>query len=128
MSKKNAKQVVVQVVSKSVDEKLNDGDYKNKLEYPARDKFYIVENVETKHFGSKEFKKIDTERFTLARKVYNAETARLDNEFKTDALAELGITNNPRAERAYSIAYDLGHDSGIHSVWQYLCELVDLIK
>jgi len=41
---------------------------------------------------------------------------------------DLGILNNPKASALMSYAWQEGHSSGYHSVYQIASELVDLIK
>jgi hypothetical protein len=48
--------------------------------------------------------------------------------FKRDLFEELGITNNPKAEILYRIAYDLGHSGGYSEVYGYAQDLVELIE
>jgi len=49
-------------------------------------------------------------------------------EFKKDLFEEYGVENNPKADKAYSIAYDHGHSGGYNEVAGYFGELVELIR
>ena len=49
-------------------------------------------------------------------------------KFATDAIEFVGLTGHPKADKAYSYAYDRGHSSGHGETLSYLEELVDLIK
>lgn len=58
---------------------------------------------------------------------YNAETQRLFNLWKEDLFEEYGVTDNPKAEKAFNLAYDYGYDCGDQSIETYFSELVELI-
>ena len=57
---------------------------------------------------------------------FRAESRRLLDQFKVDALEEVGLTNHPKAERAWEMAWDK-HGSGLSDVFYYLEELASLI-
>ncbi len=59
---------------------------------------------------------------------YQAQLALLENKFRTDLFCELGITDNPKREKLYSIAYDKGHAHGYAEVYAVACSLVELIE
>ena len=61
-------------------------------------------------------------------KAYWEDQRRFTEQFKKDLFEELGITNNPKAEKLYSISYDLGHSSGFSEVYNYAQDLVELIQ
>lgn len=48
--------------------------------------------------------------------------------FKADALEEVGLTNHPKADKAYELAWSRGHSSGFAEVLFELEELADLLK
>jgi hypothetical protein len=50
------------------------------------------------------------------------------NEFKTDLLADFGVVGNPKADKAFNLAWEYGHSSGYYEVVNYFHDLVDLIK
>jgi hypothetical protein len=60
--------------------------------------------------------------------LYRAETFRLENQFKKDALEELGLTDHPKADKIYSKAWDQGHYAGLNEVWVCLQNLADLFE
>jgi hypothetical protein len=61
----------------------------------------------------------------MAHGYYGAGT---HNQFRDDALSELGLKNHPKADVLFSKAWDLGHSSGFHEVWYYLQDLSELLK
>lgn len=87
-------------------DKLADGDYKSKLPYPSNK---------------------DPNRDAL-RRAYREDESRLYDEFKADLFECHGVTNNPKAQRAFEIAWDHGHAGGFSDVETYFSDLVDLIK
>jgi hypothetical protein len=70
---------------------------------------------------------VDTAAFQAARDAYGAETARLEAQFKADLFKELGIENNPKRDKLFSKAWELGHSSGYSEVYSYADDLVELI-
>lgn len=59
---------------------------------------------------------------------YNVELERLEQTvFKIDALVTLGIENHPKADRAWKMAWDRGHASGLVDVYLELKELCELL-
>lgn len=99
---------------KTLDEKLRDGDYQTKVEYPSRPKG--VPEAST------------TEAYHAARRAYGEDVSRLEEEFKKDLFAEHEVTNNPKAALCYSIAWSHGHSAGYGEVANYFSEFVELIK
>jgi hypothetical protein len=59
---------------------------------------------------------------------YKADADRLDEQFKIDALQELGVSGHPKAQKLYSLAYEHGHTGGYSDIWSYLNDFADLIK
>lgn len=59
---------------------------------------------------------------------YNVELERLEQTvFKIDALVTLGIFDHPKADRAWKMAWDRGHSSGLEEIYQELKELCELL-
>jgi len=52
---------------------------------------------------------------------------RLSDEFKADLFADYDVSG-PKAEKAYKIAYDERHSSGLHEVVDLFDDLAELIK
>lgn len=59
---------------------------------------------------------------------YNADLCRRHSEFKHDALEELGITNHPKADKLFELAWSEGHSSGYHEVWNIMITWAELIR
>jgi len=58
---------------------------------------------------------------------YRAEERYLVEMFKQDLFNDLGIADNPKRDKLFAIAWDMGHSSGYSEVYNYACELVVLI-
>jgi hypothetical protein len=50
------------------------------------------------------------------------------SEFKTECFKDIGIVGNPKADAAYSIAYEHAHAYGYGDVYLLLQDLATLIK
>jgi len=105
--------------------------YENKMEYPARPKKPILsrehtsEDAELYAASLKTWEK-DMETYQESMKEYRAETHRLMDKFRHDALDDVGLLNHPKADKIYSKAWEDGHSSGLYSVYQELCDLAEL--
>lgn len=98
---------------KSFYDKLNAGDYTSVLPYPS--------------FGRVNSK--EEQEVVKAMKVaYNEDEDRLLNLFKSDLADYHEVAGNPKFERCFSIAWELGHSSGFHEIANYFADIVDLIK
>ena len=87
----------------SVYQKINNNEYKTKMPFiPRRE---------------------SPEAFAM----YKKEEARLEQEFKNDAIEAVGLKGHPKAEKAYALAWDHGHSAGFSDVLGYLSEFADLI-
>lgn len=62
------------------------------------------------------------------REARRAEQARLQDVFKQDMFEELGITNNPRREKLFEIAWEMGHSEGYSGVYNAALDLLPLIE
>ena len=51
-----------------------------------------------------------------------------EDEFRKDLFEFHGVTNNPKADLAYSIAWSRGHSSGFTEVASVFGDIVELIK
>jgi hypothetical protein len=58
---------------------------------------------------------------------YMEDNTRLEQLFKQDAIEAVGLTNNPKANSAYKLAWDYGHSSGYSEVFNYLIDLAELV-
>jgi hypothetical protein len=90
---------------KTLHERVNDGEFNSKLPYP------LSRSPEAKE----------------KQKAHREDVARLNGEFKAAALAKTGLAGHPKADKAYAMAWDLGHASGLHEVLGYLEEIAEVL-
>ena len=98
--KKTTKQ---QETPKTIHEKLNERAYTNQLPFVRRS--------------------VDE----AGWRKYQAESKRLHDLFKADALEEVGLTGHPKAEKAFDFASDDGHGSGLQDVLYHLSRFAELL-
>lgn len=106
----------------------NPRKYPNRLEMPrlicnTPTKAEIMEYLRDKETFDKA--KVEYERNRAAYQEGEAERLR---QFKVDLFAAYGVTGHPKAERAFSLAWELGHSAGLHETETFFSDLVDLIK
>ena len=85
------------------------GKYINKVPYPADTKY-----------GTPEYR--------VAMVEYNRGEGDMIAMFRLDLEEEFGVGDNPKNSLLFSIAWSMGHSSGLSEVYNYYAELVDLIK
>jgi hypothetical protein len=51
----------------------------------------------------------------------------LENQFKIDALKEVGLDGHPKADKVYNKAWEFGHSSGLENVFYYLVHFSELV-
>lgn len=73
-------------------------------------------------------KVVDEAAYKQMQKEYHEEESRCYNQFKQDLFKEYNVTNNPKAEKCFNIAWERGHSSGYESVANEFDELVELIQ
>ena len=70
-------------------------------------------------------------RFIIYQKdmlLYRELESKCYQDFKVDALEDSGIgVDHPKAEKAFTMAWERGHASGYYEVYQELCDLADLL-
>ena len=64
----------------------------------------------------------------LLRKDYIKEIAEINEAWKSDLFKEFGVSDNPKKELCYNLAYEYGHSSGYSEIYNYFSTLVELIK
>ncbi|MFA6066921.1 MAG: hypothetical protein WC707_07095 [Candidatus Babeliaceae bacterium] len=67
------------------------------------------------------------EQYKELKKQYNEEDNRLLALFKVDALEVCGLTNHPKADKAYRLAWYNGTSDGLMQVYYELEELAELL-
>lgn len=59
---------------------------------------------------------------------WKTDEARINQEFHDDAIEAAGLTGHPKAEKAYSLAWQNGHSSGFSEVFYHLKDIADMLK
>lgn len=90
------------ITEKTFWEKVNDGDFKNDIPFAAHGRPGRTEYLQGEH----------------AR----------ENQFKTELFAEYGMTNHPKAEKCYNLAWENGHAHGFSEVAVHFAEYAELVK
>lgn len=118
--------------------------YRNRLTYPSQKDFtryhvykkgsVVASNLSTedvKKYNTSEFiieKDEDTVGFKAAVAMYHKAFSLLDQWFVYSIKATNGVVDHPKADKAYSLAYEHGHSSGFSEIASYFDEFVELIK
>ena len=84
--------------------------------------------LDEKARGALSSKEIDQEAYKAACAAHNKRTGELMSLFQTDLFEALGIADNPKRFKLFSIAWEHGHANGFSDVYYYADELVPLIK
>ena len=86
-------------------ERLERGDYRNKLEYPTG-----------RYDGAAE-----------RRKEYREEDNRIRRAFREDVLRDVGLDGHPKASMLWDKAWERGHSSGYYEVYNEVLDLSELL-
>lgn len=111
---------------------MNTNDYKNTLTYPSKPIKPRMSSNPTKADADKYFQlmeeyEIAEKKYRELKEAYEKRGAELLEQFKQDLFEDLGITDNPKKDKLFSIAWDKGHGSGFGDVYSEACSMVDLI-
>jgi hypothetical protein len=112
--------------------KLDQGYYKNVKPYPENKctcGIHFKPLNDGNNFCGKCGADIHQQRETIlkVREECRKEEGRLNEEFSKDALEEVGLKGHPKADKAFSWAWEHGHGSGYHDVLCYLYDAAELI-
>ena len=103
----------------------NDMDYPSKPKKPYLARTHTSEDAELYVASLKTWEKeIEIYKEKLAK--FNKRTRELEDQFKHDALDDVGLLGHPKADKIYNKAWEDGHASGLHEVYQELCDLAEL--
>lgn len=112
--------------------------YENKLKFPDynpyKERKELKELLKNKNLSPAQQMRIQELEAIInpieeQERLYHEENARLYKLWKDDMFEEYGVKDNPKVEKAFSIAWDYGHSNGgYENVECYFSDLVDLIK
>ena len=69
---------------------------------------------------------LSIERYNVLRTKYNVACSAVDEEFKQAALAELGLTDHPKADKLWVLAWEYGYSAGYQEIWCHAHEAMGL--
>ena len=101
------------------------GYRKGKVMFEHPQDLYVQMDVDSEVTIERDFDRIA---YRAAMDAYATETRKLNEEFMTDLFEEFGVEDNPKRYRAYDLAYEYGHSAGYSEIYNYFCDIVDLIK
>jgi hypothetical protein len=102
--------------------------YVNTVAYPSRSDFIEKAEVIFKSGVTNNVKRFDKDAFYQALDNYNRDQKNVTDQFKADLLEELGITNHPKAELLFNMAWEEGHSEGYQSVFYYADMFSELLE
>ena len=129
------------IKAENFQQNVRDGAYRNTLPYPqkkdfecSKKKLHALELSEREGIITKEEaakKRIQFESaeagYREAVNAYNAENVRLHELFKQHMYEYHDVEENPKREKAFSLAWEYGHSSGHSEVASHFEDLVELI-
>lgn len=124
----------------SFEDKLRSGYYTrigfSKSRFGAIERSLISQQVKEKFVGT--FNEIQAE---IDKKIgeakenhekrlieYYEKEKQLLDEFKRDMIENSGLTNHPKVEECYKLAWEFGHEEGLQSVASFFDKLDELLK
>jgi hypothetical protein len=70
----------------------------------------------------------DEEAYKEALEYFREGEREVEREFKKDLFEKLGIEDNPKKDKLYDKAYEMGHSGGFTEIYNYAVDLVELIE
>ena len=61
-------------------------------------------------------------------KLYREEVVRLQNEFRKDLIAKYNMSNHPKSDKLFNMAWDFGGSLGYDAVEDYFSNLINLFQ
>jgi hypothetical protein len=71
---------------------------------------------------------MDNEGYKAHQKQYGEETHKLHEEFVNDLFENFNVTDNPKKDKAFELAWEKGHANGLEEVYNEFYDLVELIE
>lgn len=80
-----------------------------------------------------ETKRVETilkvqDRFKNMKSEYRKKDEELHTEFRKDIAESYGVADNPKKDKLFEIAWDMGHSAGLREVDLYYSKLVELVR
>jgi hypothetical protein len=87
----------------------------------------IYEKISANYYSTK-LPYVTNSKDPVGHDAYNYDQYRLDVEFKRDALEYVGLTNHPKRNKVWSMAWDHGHSSGWSEILYWIVEFSELLN
>jgi len=71
---------------------------------------------------------LDKEAYKAHQLQYTDEKHKLHEEFVNDLFENFNVTDNPKRQKAFDLAWEKGHANGLEEVYNEFYDLVELIK
>ena len=71
---------------------------------------------------------LNEDAYKAHRKEYDDERNKLHQEFQNDLFEEFSVSDNPKRNRCFELAWEHGHPSGYEEVYNYFGDFVELIR
>ncbi len=118
-----------------INEKIINGDYKSKLELPARVKKPTMSTSNVTPEAARKFAD-DLEAYNssidavnTAKSAYHADVNRLENVvFRADLADAYGLKDHPKEKMVWEKAWEHGHGNGLSEVLYWYDEFADVAK
>lgn len=102
--------------------------YKIQLSYPVSQNYTFEAEITSPAGNKMTVKAMDDEAYRKAKVEYEAEKQRLIKLFKKDLLEFLDITDHPKSEILFKMAWDREHHNGYNMVVQEAQDLLELLE
>lgn len=123
--------------------KIDRGDFENKMDFPSLEKYTkynAYKNGEVRMNCDRDEADLskndnwlietvfDKDSYNFAHKAYRENENLMYKKFKEALFEEYGVSENPKRDMAFDMAWDREHAYGYHDVVSYFSELVELIE
>jgi hypothetical protein len=71
---------------------------------------------------------LDEDGYKAHQKQYTEEKHKLYEEFVNDLFENFNVTDNPKRQKAFDLAWEKGHANGLEEVYNEFYDLVELIE
>ena len=71
---------------------------------------------------------LDKEGYKAHQLQYTDEKHKLHEEFVNDLFENFNVTDNPKRQKAFDLAWEKGHSNGLEEVYNEFYDLVELIR
>jgi hypothetical protein len=127
-------------MSNDMTHRIHNGFYDNKFQYPqtqnaVNKKLKAIEDALNAEIIDKETARIKKKEIEdrlksvhKERAEYNKEQNRLNLLFKSDLLAELGMSNHPKKEEFFQFCLEKCQDDTLYGVYSYAVEIKEILE